>query len=112
MNSDDASIPASRKLNNLSLAGNGNGLNLSNNLTLFGTAPLTLTASLSTPGNILDLGGNNLNFTWNAYSGTTSTFNSAGANVYIKNGSMSLTGRGGASTFNFPVCREYHYGRF
>jgi len=93
-------IPANRKLNNLSLAGNGNGLLLSSNLILYGTAPLTLTASTGTPGNVLDLGGNNLAFTWNGYAGTTSTFGAT--NVYVKNGSISVTGRGGASTFNFP----------
>ena len=102
-NADDATIPASRKINSLALNGNGNGLNLANNLTIFGsTTPLTLVASLSSPGNIINLGGFNLNFTWNGYGGTTSTFASAGTNAYIKNGSMSLVGRGGASTFNFP----------
>jgi hypothetical protein len=99
-NSDDAVIPANRKMNNLALAGNGNGLNLTNNLTLFGTAPFTLTASSSLPGNVLNLGGNNLNFTWNGYAGASSTFGTT--NVYIKNGSMTLTGRGGGSTFNYP----------
>jgi len=100
---DDATIPANRKLNNLSLAGSGMGLNLTNNLVLFGTAPLTLTASANTPGNVLNLGGNNLLFTWNGYAGTTSTYGAS--STYIKNGSMTLTGRGGGtsgSTFNFP----------
>ena len=36
-NADDASIPASRKLNALALAGNGNGLLLSGGLTIFGS---------------------------------------------------------------------------
>ncbi len=101
---DDASIPTNRKMNTLSLSGSGNGLNLTNNLTLFGTAPLSLTASANTPGNILDLGGYNLLFTWNGYAGSTaSTFGTS--NTFIKNGSMTLTGRGGGitgSTFNFP----------
>jgi hypothetical protein len=101
---DDASIPTNRKMNTLSLSGSGNGLNLTNNLTLFGTAPLSLTASANTPGNILDLGGYNLLFTWNGYGGSTaSTFGVN--NTFIKNGSMTLTGRGGGitgSTFNFP----------
>jgi hypothetical protein len=103
VNPDDAAIPANRKINILALAGNGNGLNLSNNLTLYGTAPFSLVASLSTPGNILDLGGNNLNFTWNGYAGATnSTFNNAGTNCYVRNGSITNTGRGGAGTFNYP----------
>ena len=96
-------IPANRKLNNLSLAGNGNGLNLTSNLTLYGTAPLTLAASTSIPGNVLDLGGNNLYCSWNGYAGATSTF--GGTNAYLKNGSMTIVGRGGGttgSTWNFP----------
>ena len=103
VNSDDAAFPTNRKLNNLSLAGNGLGLNLTSGLTLYGTAPLTLTASSSSTGNVLDLGGNNLNCTWSSYAGATSTFGAT--NTYIKNGSMTLTGRGGGntgSTFNFP----------
>lgn len=100
---DDVTIPANRKMNNLSLAGSGMGLNLSNNLVLFGTAPLTLTSSANAPGNVLNLGGYNLLFTWNGYAGTTSTYGTS--STYIKNGSMTLTGRGGGtsgSTFNFP----------
>ena len=101
---DDVTIPSNRKLNSLSLSTSGMGLNLTNNLTLIGTFPLSLTASASAPGNILDLGGYNLLCTWNAYAGTTaSTFGAT--NTYIKNGSMTLTGRGGGttgSTFNFP----------
>ena len=103
---DDAFIPASRKIFTLSLNGNGSGLLLSNNLTLYSTAPLTLAASLATPGNIIDLGGYNLNFTWNGYAGSAFPYyNSASGNAYIKNGSMTLTGRGGGttgSTFSYP----------
>ena len=103
---ENAFIPSNRKLNNLTLAGNGNGLILANNLTLFGTSPFTFTASLSTPGNILDLGGYNLNFTWNGYAGSAYPYyNAASGNAYIKNGSMTLTGRGGGttgSTFSYP----------
>jgi hypothetical protein len=105
-NVDDALIPVNRKLNNLTLSGNGNGLTLTNNLTLFGTAPITLNASLNSPGNILDLGGYNLNCTYYLYSGSafTSRFNSSTGTCYVKNGSMTLNGRGGGttgSTFNF-----------
>ena len=103
VSTDDATIPANRKMNNLSLSGAGIGLNLTNNLVLFGTAPLTLTASANAPGNVLNLGGNNLLFTWRDYAGTTSTYGATKA--YITNGSMTLTGRGGGifgSTFNFP----------
>jgi hypothetical protein len=100
---DDATIPANRKMNNLSLSGNGIGLNLTNNLVLFGTSPMFLTTSVNAPGNVLNLGGNNLLFTWNGYAGTTTTYGATKA--YITNGSMTLTGRGGGttgSTFNFP----------
>ena len=102
VNTDDAAIPANRKLNNLSLAG-GLGLNLTSGLTLYGSSPLTLTASGVSTGTVLDLGGNNLNCTWNGYAGVASTFGAT--NTYIKNGSMTLTARGGGtsgSTFNFP----------
>jgi hypothetical protein len=103
VSTDDATIPANRKMNNLSLSGAGIGLNLSNNLVLFGTAPLTLTASANAPGNVLNLGGNNLVFTWRDYAGALSTYGAT--KTYITNGSMTLTGRGGGttgSTFNFP----------
>ena len=101
--SDDATIPTNRKMNNLSLSGNGIGLNLTNNLVLFGTSPMFLTASTNVPGNVLNLGGNNLLFTWNGYAGTTTTYGAT--KTYLTNGSMTLTGRGGGttgSTFNFP----------
>ncbi len=109
-NTDDASIPTSRKLNNLTLGSSGGaGLALSGNITLFGTnavtAPLVITGSTVAPFNIIDLGGNNLNFTWNGYGGTTGAFGAS--NTYIRNGSMSLTGRGGASTFNFPFSATF-----
>ncbi len=98
---NDAAIPANRKLNNLTLAtSSGLGMNLTSGLTLFGSSPFSMTASGNGTGNVLDLAGNNLLFTWNSYGGTTSTFGTTFA--YIKNGSMTLTGRGGASTFNYP----------
>ena len=109
VNSDDAAIPTNRKLNNLSLAGNGNGLNLNAGLTLYGTTPMTLTGSLSVPGNLLDLGGNTLTFSWQGYAGTTSTF-TATTNAYLKNGSMTVHGRGGGSTgstYNFPFSATF-----
>ena len=100
---DDAFIPASRKINTLSLAGNGNGLSLNSNLTLFGTFPLGLTASGNVPGNILNLNGNNLICSWQGYAGAISTFGVT--NAYLTNGSMSVYGRGGGTTgsnYNFP----------
>ena len=103
VNTEDAAIPANRKLNALSLSTAGLGLNLTNNLTLFGSSPFTLTGSASATGNVLNLGGNNLFFSWNSYAGTTPSFGAS--NAYIRNGSMTLTGRGGGttgSTFNFP----------
>jgi gliding motility-associated-like protein len=97
---NDAAIPTNRKLNNLSLSFTGLGMNLTSGLTLFGSSPFSLSSSSVGTGNVLDLGGNNLLFTWNSYGGTTSTFGTS--NAYIKNGSMTLTGRGGSSTFNYP----------
>jgi hypothetical protein len=90
----------------LTLSGNGNGLTLTNNLTLFGTTPITLSPSLNSPGNILDLGGYNLNCTYYMYYGsaTVARFNSSTGTCYVKNGSMTLNGRGGGTaglTFNF-----------
>lgn len=102
---EDAAIPTNRKLNVLSLSGNAKGMNITSNLTIFGSAttPLAFTSSDNGDGNVLNLGGNNLLFTWNGYAGRTSTFTTFFA--YIKNGSMTLTGRGGGttgSTFDFP----------
>ncbi|MBP6039112.1 MAG: gliding motility-associated C-terminal domain-containing protein [Flavobacterium sp.] len=98
---EDAAIPANRKLNQLNLFGNAKGMNITSNLTIFGSStPLGLTSSDNGDGNVLNLGGNNLLFTWNGYGGRTSSFGTY--NSYIKNGSMTLTGRGGNSTFNYP----------
>ena len=101
-------IPANRKVNVLSLAGNGVGLNLANNLTVYGTFPLSFTASLSAPGNILNMNGNTVTCTWNQYLGTTSTFGAS--NAYIQNGSMAIYGRGGGTlglTYNFPYSATF-----
>lgn len=100
---NDAAIPANRKLNSLSLSFTGMGMNLTSGLTLYGSSPFSLSSSSVGTGNVLDLGGNNLLFTWNGYAGTSSTFTTSFA--FIRNGSMTLTGRGGGttgSTFNFP----------
>ena len=98
---EDAAIPANRKLNQLNLFGNAKGMNITSNLTIFGSsAPLGFSSSDNGDGNVLNLGGNNLLFTWNSYGGRTSSFGTY--NSYIKNGSMTLTGRGGPSTFNYP----------
>ena len=98
---EDAAIPANRKLNQLNLFGNAKGMNITSNLTIFGSsAPLGFSSSDNGDGNVLNLGGNNLLFTWNSYGGRTSSFGTF--NSYIKNGSMTLTGRGGPSTFNYP----------
>jgi gliding motility-associated-like protein len=98
---EDAAIPANRKLNQLNLFGNAKGMNITSNLTIFGSStPLGFSSSDNGDGNVLNLGGNNLLFTWNSYGGRTSSFGTY--NSYIKNGSMTLTGRGGPSTFNYP----------
>ena len=97
-----------RSINTLSLNGNGNGLALNSNLTLYGSAPLTLVASGSVPGNILNLNGNTLTCTWNGYAGSLSTFGPT--NAYIEGGSMTVYGRGGGttgSTWNFPFSATF-----
>jgi hypothetical protein len=107
VNSDDAAIPANRKINTLTLAGNGMGLNLSSGLTLYGSSPLSLTASGNAPGNVLDMGGNTVSCTWSTYTGTTSTFGAT--NTYIKNGTLGLTTRGGSVTLNFPFSGSFQW---
>ena len=97
---EDAAIPSNRKINNLSLAGNGLGMNITSNLTLFGTTSLTLAASANGTGNILDLGGNSLICTLSTYLGAASTIGAT--NTFIRNGSMVLTTRGGLATLNYP----------
>ena len=92
---DDAVIPTNRKINALTLAG---FLNLANNIELFGSSPLTLTSGS------LNLGTNNVLFSWNGYAGTTST------TTNISNGSITLTTRGGGSSgsiLNFPFDATY-----
>ncbi|WP_181248541.1 GEVED domain-containing protein [Flavobacterium magnum] len=100
VNGDDAAIPTNRKINTLSLNGNGNGLNITSNLVLYGTTPLALVASGNTPGNILNMGGNTVTCTTNGFAGLSGTVGAT--NSFVKNGSFVLTGRGGASVFNFP----------
>ncbi|UPT70010.1 MAG: GEVED domain-containing protein [Flavobacterium sp. JAD_PAG50586_2] len=105
---DDVAIPANRKINTLNLGSLSAGLNLSSNLVLFGSSPLSLNASTNAPGSVINLGGNNLLFTWNGYGGATATFG-ATSNAYIKNGSMTLIGRGGSSTFNYPFSGTFSW---
>ncbi|MFT3911050.1 MAG: choice-of-anchor J domain-containing protein [Ferruginibacter sp.] len=110
---DNGIIPTSRKINALALNGNGSGLILTNNLTLFASAsPLVFVASGIAPGNVLDLGGNNLNFTWSTFAGISSTFNNGGLSAYVKNGSISLTGRGGNLSLLFPFAGATTSGNF
>ena len=104
---EDAALPSNRKINTLTLAGNGNGLTVTSNLVLYGSSPLSLTASGNTPGNVIDLGGSNLLCTWNGYGGATSTFGTT--NTFVKNGSMTLIGRGGPSSFNFPFSGTFNW---
>jgi hypothetical protein len=94
---DDAAIPANRKLNSLTL--NIPSLNLTAPLEVFGTAPLTLTAGS------LNMGGNNLLFSWNTYSGTTGS-----TTTNVTNGSITLTSRGGGTsgnTLSYPFDATY-----
>jgi hypothetical protein len=97
---EDAAIPSNRKINNLSIAGNGLGMNITSNLTLFGTSPLSLAASGNGAGNIFDLGGSSLIFTFSTYTGTNSIVGVT--NTFIRNGAMVLTTRGGSATLSYP----------
>jgi PKD repeat protein len=93
-NTEGAEIPSTRKLNNLTLGSPGIGANFYGDIEVFGTAPLTLTSG------VLDMNGSNLLCTWNGYAGATGTLTN-----HLKNGSMTLTTRGGGttgSTLNFP----------
>lgn len=129
---DNAFIPASRKMHALWLNGNDNGAQLTGNLTLMSggtgtgvsttTSPVPLrlvaststTASLGQTGNILDLGGNNLYFSWNGFAGATSSF-ATGSIAFVRNGSITLTTRGGGttgSTLIFPFAGTATGGTF
>lgn len=103
-------IPTNRKINNLSLFTGGLGLSLANNLTCFGTTPLSFTASPNGIGNVLALNGYTLTTTWNTY--MPSAFLSAfgASNAYLQNGSMALYTRGGGAfglTYNFPFSATF-----
>jgi hypothetical protein len=101
-------IPPTRKINTLTLSTGGLGLSLANNLTCFGTFPLSFTASPNGIGNVLALNGNTITTTWNTYTGLTSTFGAS--NVYLQNGSMALYTRGGGTlglTYNFPFSATF-----
>lgn len=97
---EDAFVPSNRIINTLTLGANAAGLNISGgNLTLIGTSPLSLTAT--TVGNILDLGGNTLTFPWNQYGGVNGTYNVGGTRTFVRNGSISMHGRG-TNTWVYP----------
>ncbi|MBM3164207.1 MAG: T9SS type A sorting domain-containing protein [Bacteroidetes bacterium] len=101
-------IPPNRKIHTLTLGTGGLGLSLANNLTCFGSLPLSFTASPNGIGNVLALNGNTITTTWNTYTGLTSTFGAS--NVYLQNGSMALYTRGGGTlglTYNFPFSATF-----
>ena len=88
-------IPADRRMNGMTIGNSTNTVLFSNNLTLTSTAPTTWTSGM------VNLGGNTLTYTWNGYAG----INLISPNFGIKNGSITLTGRGGGltgSTWTFP----------
>ncbi len=102
VNAEGAEIPANRKINSLALNGAGSfGANFTGNLTIFGSGGITqLSLISSTNVQTLNMGGNNLLFTWNGYAGL-----SGSATQTVTNGSITLTTRGGGttgSTLNFP----------
>ncbi|MEI6312383.1 MAG: fibronectin type III domain-containing protein [Bacteroidota bacterium] len=88
-------IPSDRRMNNITIGNSTNTVIFNNNLTLTGTAPTTWTSGM------VNLGGNTLTYTWNGYAGA----NLISPNFGVRNGSITLTGRGGGttgSTWNFP----------
>ena len=86
-------IPANRRINILALnSATGFGLNLTGDLELYNTAPLTLTGNL-------DMGGNALTFSHPAYVGS-----SGGTTAYVSNGKITykLFGATTSQTRTFP----------
>ncbi len=87
---DGSVIPANRKLNNLTM-NSALGANLTSNLELFGSSPLTLTAGE------LNLGSNSLTFSHPSYAGT-----SGSATASVRAASITLNTPGGSLTRTFP----------
>jgi hypothetical protein len=86
---DDATIPANRRISNLTMS--SGGLLLNNNIELYASAPLTLTSG------VIDLGNNNtLTCSSPVYAGT------AGSATTSVNGNIVLNTWGGSVTRTFP----------
>jgi len=86
-------IPASGRMNSMTV--NNTRINFTSNLTLTGSSPTTWTSGM------VDMGGNNLIYTWNGYAPPTL----AGTAFGVRNGSITVTGRGGGTTgssWSFP----------
>jgi len=97
-NPEGAEVPSNRKINALAINSPGIGANFTGNLEIFASSaaftPLTLGSGK------LNMGGNNLLFSWNGYAGTTGSVSSS-----VTNGSITLTTRGGGNTgssLSFP----------
>jgi Ig-like domain CHU_C associated/PKD domain/Secretion system C-terminal sorting domain len=86
---DDATIPANRRINSVSLNTTG-GLLLNSNLELYSATPMTLT------NGVIDLGNNTLTYSNPNYVGAAG---SAAGNV---NGNIVLNTWGGSATRTFP----------
>jgi hypothetical protein len=84
-------IPANRRINILALSNASQGFNVTGNLELYNTSPLTFTLGT------VDLGGNTLFTSHPAYAGTTGS-----ATNNISNGSIKLSTPGGSLTRTFP----------
>jgi hypothetical protein len=100
---DDVFVPVNRKLNALSVT--NSTVNFTNNIEVFGsTTPLTTSGTAAAPA-VVNMGGNNLLFTWNAYAGQAGSLTGN-----VTNGSITLTTRGGGttgSTLNYPFDATY-----
>ena len=85
---DDVTIPANRRINNLTMS--AGGLNLNSGLELYASAPIALTNGL------INAGTNTIQFSHPAYAGTTGNINS---NI---SGVIRLSTPGGSLTRTFP----------
>lgn len=85
-------VPANRRINSLTFGSTAVGMNLTGNLELYGSSPLTLYGDMN-------MGGNTLSFSHPTYTGT-----SGSATAFVSNGKISfrLFGSTSSQTRTFP----------